>query len=78
MDIAQDSLDAADRFISSLEEVFERLQEMPQLGRDRSELGMDVRSYVHKNYVIFYQQVSEGVRILRVISGFRDISDLRL
>jgi toxin ParE1/3/4 len=46
---------------------------MPQAGRLRQEFRENLRSFAVENYVIFYRTVSDGIDILRVVHGRRDI-----
>lgn len=71
--IAADNPDAALAFILRLEGRFELLAEQPKSGRPRSELGPALRSTVEGRYVIFYQEMTGGVEIVRVLHGARDI-----
>jgi len=43
--IAQDSLDAADRFVDHLTDKFSLLAFSPRLGRSREDLGHELRSF---------------------------------
>jgi toxin ParE1/3/4 len=77
--IGQDNLDAAERFLRVAQEAFEKLSQMPGMGRLRKftlpELN-DVRSWPvrgFENYVIFYRAMGSGIEILRVLHGARDI-----
>lgn len=51
------------------------LSERPEMGRRRPEIDPEVRSFPVRNYVIFYQINVDGIEILRVLHGARDISD---
>ena len=49
----------------------------PRTGRQRSELGEGIRSAVVRQYIIFFRGAADGIDILRVLHGARDItSDL--
>ncbi len=49
---------------------------MPGLGRSREELAPNLSSSLVEKDVIFYRPDAEGVEILRVIHGARDIPKL--
>jgi len=74
--IARDSLQAADRFIDRIHRQFEVLADTPQLGRSRSELTPSLRSFPLGNYLGFYRPIDNGVEIIRVLSGYRDLDAL--
>lgn len=67
--IAGDNVDAADRMVRKIEDIFTSLYESPMMGRDRSEdLSVPgLRSFPLDEYSIFYYpQAAEGVLIVRV------------
>ena len=74
--IATDSVRAADRTNAAFYERFEALAEQPLMGRSRSELLSDLRSFPAGNYAIFYRPTENGVEILRVIHQARDITTM--
>ena len=74
--IASDNLTAADRFIDELVGKFQTLATQPGIGRTRDELGESLRSFPVGNYVIFYRAMQDGIEIVRVLSGFRDIPNV--
>jgi toxin ParE1/3/4 len=59
--------------IDRLTDAFDMLLTMPQAGRTRHEFGESLRSFPVHNYVIFYVTAPEGIDIVRVIHGRRDI-----
>jgi toxin ParE1/3/4 len=71
--IAADNIAAADRLLDRIGTIFEMLTENPQAGRLRPELGMSIRSFTVGNYIIFYEAFPNGVEIVRVLHGARDI-----
>jgi toxin ParE1/3/4 len=71
--IAQDNPDAADALLDRFEATMARLAERPLIGRQRPELGDTLRSFPLGNYVIFYIPNNNGVEIVRVLSGYRDV-----
>jgi toxin ParE1/3/4 len=71
--IAEDNPSAADRFLDTLYERFLLLAGQPLLGRDRPELALNLRSLPVGNYVIFYRPIDDGIEVVRVLHGARDI-----
>lgn len=49
---------------------------MPDIGRSCPELPGKVRSFVLGRYVIFYRPSSDGVEIVRVLHGARDLGQI--
>ncbi len=71
--IAQDNPPAAARWVYSLEEKCRMLSDTPGLGRRRNDLAPSLRGFPVGNYVIFYRPMPDGIEILRVLHGARDI-----
>jgi toxin ParE1/3/4 len=71
--ITVDSPRAADAMINRLTATFDMLLTMPQAGRLRHEFRENLRSFAVENYVIFYVTVPQGIDIVRVVHGRRDI-----
>ena len=74
--IASDNLTAADRFTDELVGKFQMLATQPGIGRTRDELAESLRSFPVGNYVIFYRAMQDGIEVVRVLSGFRDIPNV--
>lgn len=71
--IAQDSPDNAARLLRRIDATCATLADNPMIGRSRSELSPDLRSFPLANYLIFYRPIENGVEIVRVLHGNRDI-----
>ena len=71
--IADDSLGAADRWVDHLDEQFRVLATQPMMGRARDELAPGVRSFPFGRYVVFYVPLDDGIDVVRVLHGARDI-----
>jgi toxin ParE1/3/4 len=74
--IAENSQTAATRFVNRIEEQCRLLVDNPIMGRPRPEFGPDVRSYTWSNYLIYYAPVDDGLEIMRVVHGARNIQEL--
>jgi toxin ParE1/3/4 len=71
--IAGDNIQRADEFIDRIDEKFRALAEQPLMGRERRELGPGIRSMAMAPHVIFYEALPDGVMIVRVLHGARDV-----
>src|SRR5262245_53409279 len=77
--IARDSFEAADRFLSASEETFLLLAKAPLLGQACPFTAPEVagtrvwRVKGFPKHNIFYRVVDEGVEIVRVIHGARNL-----
>lgn len=70
------SLDAADKLLRKINQKCSTLANFPNMGRSRDELLSTLRSFPVDNYLIFYRPIEEGIEILRVVSGYRDLEVL--
>ncbi len=68
--------DAAERFLKKVNQKCQTLASFPNMGRRRDELLEELRSFPVDDYLIFYRPIKGGIEILRVISGYRDLSAL--
>jgi toxin ParE1/3/4 len=80
--IAEDNLDASDRFLMAAEDTFNFLGTTPTIGNlsgfTHSSL-VDVRQYAikgFKSFLIFYRVTDDGIDILRVLHGSRDVKGM--
>jgi toxin ParE1/3/4 len=75
--IARESgLAQADRFLAKLDAKFSKIAQFPNLGRQRNEILPTLRSFPIDQYLILYIPANQDVDILRVVSGYRDLSIL--
>ena len=75
--IALDSPDNTDLFIDRIFRICQQgLASNPRLGRTREELSPGLRSLVFESYVIFYHPMPNGVAVVRVLYGVRDIESI--
>ena len=80
--IANDNPAAATRVVEAAYETFQTLAATPGLGRLRKFRNLrlkGVRSWLVSgfgNYVIFYRAVPEGIEVLHIYHGARDIESL--
>jgi toxin ParE1/3/4 len=73
---SQSSLDSSEQILAMINQKCRRLAQFPLMGRSRPELGQDIRSFPVSSYLIFYRQIADGVEIVRVISGYQDLTAL--
>jgi plasmid stabilization system protein ParE len=72
--IAQDSIDAADRWIAKLFEAFEKIAQTPGMGHMRKDLtSFPVFFWPVGAYLVLYRVQNEQVQIIAVTQGGRDI-----
>jgi toxin ParE1/3/4 len=71
--VAEDSLANADNLAVRFDKAFTLLARRPGLGRARPELYPNLRSFVVRKYVVFYLPLPNGIDVIRVLHGVRDI-----
>ena len=71
--IAADSEVAADRWVDELDEKMRRWATQPLIGRSRDELAHRLRRLPFGRFVVFHEALSEGIDVVRVLHGSRDI-----
>lgn len=74
--IAEDNPAAADNLLDEIESVCKMLARSPLLGRSRSELAAGLRSFSVGDYLIFYLPRKNGIVVVRVLSGYRNLDAL--
>lgn len=74
--IAQDSPVNADRFLDRLYEVAHKLTEFNEMGTARPDLAEALRSFPVDRYVIYFRPIQQGIELVRVLRGSRDITVL--
>lgn len=75
--IAEGSLEAAESFEQRLDDVFSRLADTPGIGHRRDDLTtLDLRFWPVESYLIVYQPGTSPLKIVRVLSGYRDVADI--
>ncbi|MHB1674735.1 MAG: type II toxin-antitoxin system RelE/ParE family toxin [Acidobacteriaceae bacterium] len=72
--IAEDNVDAADRWIDKLFDAFEALQQNPNIGHRREDLtSFPVLFWPVASYLVIYRIRNRSVEIVAVTHGARDI-----
>lgn len=74
--IAQDNPSAADRLLDTIEQRCQALAENPLMGRLRPDIAPELRYFIVGRYLILYRTIENGIQIIRVIHGARDIPSL--
>jgi len=72
--IAVRDLAAADRLVDQLDATLELLASTPHVGRKVDELAPDIRCFPVGNYLIFYRPIENGIQLIRLVHGARDIT----
>jgi toxin ParE1/3/4 len=71
--IARDNSTAADRLLDRIAKSLELLATQPRSGQEWNELSPGIRRFAVGNYVILYRPLDDGIQVVRVLHGARDI-----
>ena len=75
--IAEDNISAADKVEDDIIKAFYNLSENPLIGHSREDLTpRNVRFWSVHSYLIIYDATTEPISIVRVLSGYRDITSV--
>src|SRR4051812_45529477 len=74
--VAESNPEAANRLVKDITRRFAVLRDHPHMGQEQDRLMVNLRSFLVKNYFIFYQPFEGGIEILRVLHGSRDIGSI--
>ena len=74
--IAEDGEEYANKVVAKIIEKFPNLLSFPKLGKERNEFYIGLRSIPSGKYIIFYQELDNGIEIVRVVHGARDIEQI--
>ncbi len=71
--IAEDSIVEADLWLDRLDEKLALWATQPAMGRRRDELAPGIHSLAFGRYVVFFEPFLDGIAVVRVLHGARDI-----
>jgi toxin ParE1/3/4 len=74
--LVQDNQAAANRLIATIDQKLNLLSDSPQIGQNREELAPSLRSLPVGKYLLFYRIIPNGIELVRVIHGARDIESI--
>lgn len=71
--IAEDNPSAADGLLQRFDELFRALPNQPYLGKSVPQLAPNLRFVPIGTYLVFYRALENGVEIVRILHGARDV-----
>jgi toxin ParE1/3/4 len=74
--IAQFNQDAADKLLRRIDEKLQLYADNPRMGTSRENWAPGLRSFPVGNYVVFYRIVDDGIELVRVLHGMRDLKSM--
>jgi toxin ParE1/3/4 len=69
-------LPTSEQFIQGITARLQYVAQFPRIGRSREELSPGLRSLPYQQYLIFYTIQSSTIEIVRVVSGYQDLTNL--
>ncbi|WP_414585950.1 type II toxin-antitoxin system RelE/ParE family toxin [Scytonema sp. PCC 10023] len=73
---ASRNVEAGERFVNEFNKKCENLAKFPSMGRSYAEIVPSLRGVPLNGYIILYQVLEDGIVIVRVISGYRNLESL--
>lgn len=70
------NLEAGEKLFQEFNKKCQNLANFPSMGRSYAHIKPSLRGLPLDRYVILYQVLDDGVEILRVVSGYRDLESL--
>jgi toxin ParE1/3/4 len=67
------NIDVADRFATKFDQSCELHAQHPQIGARSEEYAPNLRHFTVWNYAIFYRPTEDGIELIRIIHGARDL-----
>jgi len=72
--IALRDIAAADRLIDQFDATLHVLASTPGMGREVADLAPNLRGFPVGSYLLFYRPIEDGIQLIRVVHGARDIT----
>lgn len=72
--IAKNDVSAADRLIARFEQHLKTLAASPRAGKTEFHFADELRSFPVGSYLLFYRPQEDGIELIRVLHGARDIT----
>ncbi|BDI15415.1 plasmid stabilization protein [Nostoc cf. commune SO-36] len=70
--------DAALRLNKKIIQQCKLLADFPNMGQSSDNFASGLRSFPVEEYLIFYRPINDGVEIVRIVSGYRDLETVFL
>jgi len=74
--LAQDNPKAASMLFDAIRKKCKLIASFPKMGKNYHKLRSNLRGFLVDDYIIFYYPRQEGIYVVRVVSGYRDLEYL--
>ncbi|MCY7408454.1 MAG: type II toxin-antitoxin system RelE/ParE family toxin [Alkalinema sp. CAN_BIN05] len=73
---AENSIEAGERFFQAFDRKCKQLVAFPSSGKRYPEVHPDIRGLLLENHILLYKILDDGIEILRIVNGRRDLLSL--
>jgi toxin ParE1/3/4 len=73
---AGENIEAGERLLQTFNQKCQQLVSFPNLGREYNNLRPGLRGLPLNGHIILYQTIDDGIEIVRVVNGKRDLKVL--
>lgn len=70
------NVEAGERFIEEFNNKCQNLVNFPNMGRSYAQIEPLLRGVPLDGYIVLYRAIRDGIEIVRVVSGYRDLESL--
>ncbi|CDM93527.1 MAG: type II toxin-antitoxin system RelE/ParE family toxin [Limnospira sp. PMC 1291.21] len=70
--------DLAIRFFEKVRDKCRQFAQFPNMGKNYSHIKTNLRGLIVENHIIFYFPRPDGIDIVRIINGYRDLESLNI
>jgi toxin ParE1/3/4 len=74
--IAQNNPRSASNFFDAIRQKCKLVANFPHLGKRYEQVRPNLRGFLVGNYIIFYYAYDEGIFILRIVSGYSNLTQV--
>jgi toxin ParE1/3/4 len=74
--LAQNNPDAAMKLFDAIRQKCKTVAQFPQMGKKYDRLSDSLRGFIVDDYIIFYYPREDGIDVVRVVSGYRNLESL--
>ncbi len=74
--IARQNVKLASNFFDTVRKKCTLFANFPNMGKNYEQLAPNLRGFLVDDYIIFYYPRTDGITVVRVVNGYRDLEDL--
>jgi len=74
--VDQERPEIAEQIVLDIAEKCEKYAMDPQIGQAMDHWVEGCRAFRHKRWVILYDEIDDGIEVLRIVDGARDLDEL--